>query len=397
LVFPARACCIAHGAALSALVVFERDGLARIFREQFRRFGTAGLELACCSQAQSLHLFGFQFAELAGLYIENQGAVADTANLLDVVADLLEHLAQFAIAALDDDDFVPGVVAFAHLADAGRGRTNFVMFFRAAALDGNAFAESVESLFGWLAGNFDEIGLFDAGSSLGELIREIAVVGDHEQAFAQVVETANRIEALGSLREELHHGGTAFRVSHGGDEAAGLIEHEVAQALGALQQLAIDADVIASSVCLGTQRGDDLAVDLDASSGDHLFRMTATGDAGLGEDLLQALELGRGGFTRRERAFGRRSLFLFRNASVGFPFSRRFGSRQFGGLTVCVFKAMRGRGFSRVELLGKKVGGVGFDFLLWSVGRMLVFISHGSQPQLRVHSPALSRLVRRGK
>ena len=317
--------CIAHGAAAAALLVFERDGLARIFRQQFCRFGSAGLELAGSGEAQCLHLFRLQFAELAWLDIKDEGAVTYAPNLLDVMAYFLEHLAQLAIAALDEDHFVPGVVTFTHLANAGRCGPNFLALFRTAAVDRDALAQAVERLFGWLAGNFDEIGLFDARRSLGELIGELAVVGDHEQAFAQVVEATDGVKALVFLCEELHHGGTALGVGHGGDKAAGLVEHEVAQALGALQQLAIDANMVAGGVGLGAKRGDDLTVNLNATAGDHLFCMTAARDAGLGKDFLQPFEFGSRGFTRSERASGRRSLFLFRGE--GFVFSRRFGGR----------------------------------------------------------------------
>jgi hypothetical protein len=36
------------------------------------------------------------------------------------VADFLEHFAQFAVAAFDENHFVPGIVALADLADARR-------------------------------------------------------------------------------------------------------------------------------------------------------------------------------------------------------------------------------------------------------------------------------------
>jgi hypothetical protein len=244
-VFPTGTFCVARG---TALFVFERDGLPGIFWQQFCRFRTAGLELTGGGEAQSLHFFGLQFAELTGFDIQDEGAVADAANLLDMMADLFEHFAQFAITALDDNDFVPGVVAFAHLSDAGGCGSNFIVLFGAAALDRDAFAQTVERLFGWLAGDFDEVGFFDAGGSFGELIGELAIVGDHEQAFAQVVEAANGVKALVFLREELHHSRTALGVSHGGDEAAGLVEHEVAQALGALKQFAIDTNVVAGRI-----------------------------------------------------------------------------------------------------------------------------------------------------
>ena len=74
----------------------------------------------------------------------------------------------------------------------------------------------------------------------------------------------------------------------------GLVEDEVAQPLGALQQLAVDADVVAAGVGLGAQLGDDLAVDLHAALLDHLLGVAAAGNSGCGQDLLQPLELGAG-------------------------------------------------------------------------------------------------------
>ena len=128
--------------------------------------------------------------------------------------------------------------------------------------DGDAAAENVELGFGGLAGDLDQVGLFHAGGGLGEAVGQLAVVGDHEQALAHVVQAADGVEALLHLVEELHHRGAALGVLDGGDEAAGLVEDEVAVALGALEQLAVHADVVAGGVGLGAQHGDDLAVDL---------------------------------------------------------------------------------------------------------------------------------------
>ena len=159
--------------------------------------------------------------------------------------------------------------------------------------------------FGGLAGDLDEVSFFYAGGGLGEAVGQLAVVGDDEQAFAHVVEAADGVEALLHLVEELHHRGAAFGVLDGGDEAAGLVEDEVAVALGALEQLAVDADVVAGGVGLGAQHGDHLAVDLDAALLDHGLGAAAAGDAGGGEDFLQAFEFGWG--TRlRERTLVRR-------------------------------------------------------------------------------------------
>jgi len=61
-----------------------------------------------------------------------------------------------------------------------------------------------------------------------------------------------------------------------------------------VEELAVDADVVAAGVGLGAQFRDGFAVYLDAALLDHLFGFAAAGDAGLGENLLEALELGGG-------------------------------------------------------------------------------------------------------
>ena len=106
------------------------------------------------------------------------------------------------------------------------------------------------------------------------------------------------------LREELHHRGPALGVLDCGHEALGLVEDEVAQALGALEQLAVDANVVAGGIGLGAQHGDDFSVHLHAALLDHLLGFAAAGHAGLGQNFLQAFELGgRAGFDFRLGVF----------------------------------------------------------------------------------------------
>ena len=59
-----------------------------------------------------------------------------------------------------------------------------------------------------------------------------------------------------------------------------------------MEELAVDADVVAGGVVAGAEGVDDGAVDLDATFEDDLLGFAAAGDAGLGEDLLEAVALG---------------------------------------------------------------------------------------------------------
>jgi hypothetical protein len=78
-------------------------------------------QLAIGGLTEVFEFFGLEFAHFARFNIEDQWTVANAANFLDVVADLLEHLTQFAVAAFDDDNFVPGIVALADFANLRRG------------------------------------------------------------------------------------------------------------------------------------------------------------------------------------------------------------------------------------------------------------------------------------
>ena len=128
---------------------------------------------------------------------------------------------------------------------------------------------------------------------------EGAVVGEEEETFAGVVEAADGIDALGERAEELHDGGTALGITDGCDVAFGFVEHEVEEALGWLDGFAVDGDGVGVGIGFGAEFGDDLAVECNAAGGDDFFGFAARGDAGGGEDFLEALLHWRGHFTMR--------------------------------------------------------------------------------------------------
>ena len=124
----------------------QQAGVEQVAAAEVFGFGRA--QRAFGGLAQSGQFLRFQFAQAAWLLVEDQRAVADAANFFDEVADFLEHLAQFAVAALDENDFVPGIVALANLADAGRRGADLA---RAglATLDGDAAAQNVRVRLRW--------------------------------------------------------------------------------------------------------------------------------------------------------------------------------------------------------------------------------------------------------
>ena len=114
-------------------------------------------------------------------------------------------------------------------------------------IDHDAVAELVNRGVGGFTADFDEVSFFDAGGGAGEGVGEFAVVGHEQEAFAGVIETADGEDALASF-EEVGDSRAVFGVAGGCDVALGLVEDVVAWALGAVEELAVDADVVAGGV-----------------------------------------------------------------------------------------------------------------------------------------------------
>jgi hypothetical protein len=128
------------------------------------------------SQPKLVQFFRIQFAELARLHVQHQRPVAHTPNLLHAVPDLFEHLPQFAIAALGQHHFVPRIVSRARLPDGGRRGVD-LPFARPPPVDGHALAKAVELLLGGLAAHLHQVALLHPSRRLGQLVRQVAVVG----------------------------------------------------------------------------------------------------------------------------------------------------------------------------------------------------------------------------
>ena len=304
---------------VSGPVAFLRRN-ARFFGQQLFDPGTARLHLALGGQPQRVHLIFAKLAHVSRLHIEHQRPVAHTANLFGKVSDGRKHLPQFAVTSLGQHHLKPGIVALAELADARRGcahprRTWFAFFNRHAA------AQALEFFRARLPGDLHEVCLLHARAGFAEQIGQFAVVGHQQQAFTQVIEPAHRVHALLRFGEKLHHRGPVFGIAHRGDVAPRLVEHKVAMPLGALKQLAIDANVIAPQIGLAAQLRHDLAIHYHASGDNHLLGVTSAGNARLGENFLQPLRIC--GWTRLPLRPG----FLFFWSGFGVFCVRSLGSR----------------------------------------------------------------------
>jgi len=94
------------------------------------------------------------------------------------------------------------------------------------------------------------------------------------------------------LRHELHDSGALLWIVECRDIAARLVEHVIALLLGAVEQLAVDADMILERIVARAERVDDDTVDLHAAFEDDLLSFAAAGDACLRKNLLEAVAFG---------------------------------------------------------------------------------------------------------
>ena len=179
----------------------------------FLRLGLAPLALG--RETKLGQFLRIQLAEIARFDVQHQRSVSHPPNLLDEMADLFEHLSQFAVAAFGEHHLVPGVIALADHADGCRGCVHAALA-GLGAIDGDAPAQLVQLFLGGLAAHLYEIGLLHPRRGLGQLVGQVAVVGHQQQSFAQVIEPPHRVEPLRHLLEELHHRGPALGVAHGG-------------------------------------------------------------------------------------------------------------------------------------------------------------------------------------
>ena len=160
---------------------------------------------------------------------------------------------------------------------------------RAAALDGHAAAQPLE---GVVAGHATDPGVvlaFHFVARVQQAGREVAVVGEQQQALRVVVEAANRVDVLAHVGQQVEDRRPLLGVLPGGHVAARLVEQDVPVARGDADPLPVHADVVASGVCPRAKFLDRHAVDRHAAVQDERFGGPPRGDAGGGEDLLQAV------------------------------------------------------------------------------------------------------------
>jgi hypothetical protein len=132
------------------------------------------------------------------------------------------------------------------------------------------------------------VGARDTVARMRESRRQLAIVGQQQQAFRVVVEASDRIDVLAHSRQKIQNGPPALRIGSGRDVAGWFVEQEVARLRNALDAPPVDANLVFPGIDLDPHRQDRLAVDGHASVGNELLGGPTRSNTRLREDLLEA-------------------------------------------------------------------------------------------------------------
>src|SRR3712207_4476281 len=169
--------------------VFLRCGLCR---SSFAWAGVRGGRLARRAALLSFQTFDLGGLEVTPLAYQNpfggDGADADAGGLDGGVADRIEHAADLLVAPLAEDDLVPGVrLPLVGLRDL-RGRCLH------AVVEAYAAAQARHLLLGRHALDLHLVDLLDVVARRRDVVSQLAVVGQDEQALRVEVQTADRVQ-----------------------------------------------------------------------------------------------------------------------------------------------------------------------------------------------------------
>ena len=106
--------------------------------------------------AEVLDFLRLEFAGFTGLQVEDEGSVSDSADLFNTMADLFKHLAQLAVAPLDQNNLEPRILCGCPALAAGfarairadlRVRGLYAARTGLPTIDAHSFTQAVNVLF----------------------------------------------------------------------------------------------------------------------------------------------------------------------------------------------------------------------------------------------------------
>ena len=133
----------------------------------------------------------------------------------------------------------------------------------------------------------DAVGFGNMVAWVHDEVSKFAVVGEQQQAFTVLVQSADGVHPLRHILHQLRYASSAQLIVHGGHKAARLVEHDIVflAALLKIDTLAVDGHDIAVRIDFLSQRC-RTTVDFDFALLDPFLRLSSGSNSLLRKDLL---------------------------------------------------------------------------------------------------------------
>jgi hypothetical protein len=109
--------------------------------------------------------------------------------------------------------------------------------------------------------------------------REIAIVGEEDQAPAIQIEPADRKDAGRPLRKAIDHTGAAAVVADAGEHSDRLVQQQIGMSRRRSDRLTVDRDLVNARLDLLARAG-RLPIDAHLAGSDQAISLAAGGDSG---------------------------------------------------------------------------------------------------------------------
>ena len=198
----------------------------------------------------------------------------------DFVADPSQHPANFTIATFGQNNFQPtapfGPFQKFGFRRAGQSLGDMNPLFKFAEINCLGNADDLDVVF-----------LFNAESRMGQLIGQIAIIGDQYQTFAGLIESTDIVNSLVGF-DQVDHARPTRRIFARGQDARRLVQHKVLKSLHN-QRLRIDVDFLSIRIDFDPQGGNNLPVDFNSTLLDDELAFPTAPNSGRRHHALKSL------------------------------------------------------------------------------------------------------------
>lgn len=185
------------------------------------------------------------------------------------------------VSALDQCDFVPGILCKSKQSDGNR--------LGQAPVELETSPELLDRILARHSTHLDFVGLGDLVLCGHDAVCEVSVVCQDQETFGVVVKTPDRKQpGRGVVPNQVHHGQPSFGVTGAGDAGLRLMQDQVPKLGPGPNSLSVYRDLVGINISLRSKLADHDAVDADTSRLDQFLGLATRGDSGARNDLLES-------------------------------------------------------------------------------------------------------------